>query len=350
MITVPTAPSPEIKLPKNMAYLSGFIERWLWRREQLILAIAKAYCLCDPKAHLHLESVRPFIPEELRREVWPTPGQMNYVGAPKTSIARLRQGNLGIEDKLRPWTPEFFLGLRLSEGLQEKEIGRFRIDVSALPELVEDMAKWHIAGKLGTDDGYGRRRLVGCLATLLPAVDPMGASVLAGLFAGARLIKIAGEQWLEFPVSDQVKSLLDSWTILYEPSSGTRMKKNMLRVSPFFAALFADLMPNCSRERILNLRRPAMCPLLALVYWGWLYSPIKKGMRILPYADALPFGCSRRTFYRQGWKRKELHWKAVHMGILSVDQRLRVHLNDWFNRHQDMRDREFGGISALPTT
>jgi hypothetical protein len=63
-------------------------------------------------------------------------------------------------------------------------------------------------------------------------------------------------------------------------------------------------------------------------------SPIKKGMRILPLADALPFGCSRRTFYRRGWKRDELHWQAVHMGILSVDQRLRVRVNDWFEQHR----------------
>jgi hypothetical protein len=206
--------------------------------------------------------------------------------------------------------------------LQEKEAGRFRVDANAHPELVEDIANWHIAGKLGSDDGFGRRRLVGCLATLLPPVDPIGASVLAGLFAGARLIEIDEEQWFEFSASDQAKALLDSWTILYEPSNAIRTNKNMLRVSPFYAALFADLMPAHSKQRILSLRRPAMCPLLALLYWDWLYSPIKPNERILPFPNALPFGCSRRTFYRRGWKRKELHWKAVHMGLLSVDQQL----------------------------
>ena len=318
--------------------------------QQINLAVARAYVLADPKAHLKPEVVWPYMQVAVPGGYCPTVCLMRYAGAPKAAIARLQKGDLGIEESLRPWTAEFFLGLRLSGGLQEKEMGRFRIDATALPELVEDIATWHIAGKLGTDDGFGRRRLVGCLATQLLPVDPMGASVLAGLFAGARLIKTAGEQWLEFPASDQVKTLLDTWTILYEPSNGTRMKKNMLRVSPFFAALFVGLMPNRSKERILSLRRPAMCPLLALLHWDWLYAPIKKGMRILPFADALPFGCSRRSFYRRGFKRDRLHWQAVHMGILSVDQKLRVRIRHWFESHQEMRTQRVGGISALPTT
>jgi hypothetical protein len=302
-------------------------------RKQISLAIARAYVLADPKAHLKPLVAWPYIKAAVPGYLWPTVCSLHYAGAPRSAIDRLRMGDLGIENEMRPWTPEFFLGLRLSGALQEKEAGRFRIDATAPPELVEDISKWHIAGKLGTDDGFGRRRLVGCLATLLPPADPEGESVLAGLFAGARLIEIDREQWLEFAASDQVKSLLDSWTILYEPSIGTKTKKNMLRASPFFAALFADLMPNCFRERILILRRPAMCPLLALLHWDWLYSPLKTHTRILPFADALPYGCSRRTFYRRGWKRKELHWQAVHMGILSVDQRLWVRINHWYESH-----------------
>ena len=302
--------------------------------QQINLAVARAFVLSDPKAHLKPDVLWPYMQAAVPGGYCPTVCRLRYAGAPKAAIARLQKGNLDIEESLRPWTAEFFLGLRLSGGLQEKELGRFRVDATALPELVEDIAQWHIAGKLGTDDGFDRRRLVGCLATQLLPVDPMGASVLAGLFAGARLIKTAGEQWLEFPASDQVKTLLDTWTILYEPAKGARTKKNMLRTSPFFAALFVGLMPNCSRERILSLRQPAMCPLLALLHWDWLYAPIEKGMRILPFADALPFGCSRRTFYRLGFKRDELHWKAVHMGLLGVDQKLRVRMNDWFEQHR----------------
>jgi hypothetical protein len=302
-------------------------------RKQVNLAIARAYVLADPKAHLKPQVAWPYIKAAVPGYLWPTICSLHYAGAPQAALARLRKGELGIENEMRPWTPEFFLGLRLSGALQEKEAGRFRIDATVHQELVEDISKWPIAGRLGTDDGFGRRRLVGCLVTLLPAVDPQGESVLAGLFTGAPLIKIDGEQWLEFPASDQVKSLLDTWTILHESSKAMKKGKEMLRVSPFYAALFMDLMPNCSKERVLKLRRPAMCPLLALLHWEWLFAPLKTHMRILPYADALPFGCSRRTFYRRGWKRKELHQKAVHMGLLSVDQRLRVRINHWFESH-----------------
>jgi hypothetical protein len=259
---------------------------------------------------------------------------MRYAGAPKAAIARLRKGDLGVDQNLFPWTGEFFLGLRLSEGLHEKEAGRFRVNADALPELIQDIDGWHIAGKLGTDDGFGRRRLVGCLATLLPPVDPKGASVLAGLFAGATLTEVDRQQWLEVPASDEAKALLANWTILFTDSIAARPRRNMLHVSPFYAALFADLMPAHSKQRLLTLCRPAMCPLLALLHWDWLYAPIKKGMRILPFPDALPFGCSRRTFYRHGWKRDELHWKAVHMGLLGVDQKLRGRMKDWFAQHR----------------
>jgi hypothetical protein len=157
--------------------------------------------------------------------------------------------------------------------------------------------------------------------------------VVAGLFAGAQLRTIAGEQWLEVPDTQAIRQLLESWSIIFSSSQHIR-HQNYLKVSPFFAALFANLLPACSGERILNVRKPAMCPLLALLYWDWLYAPIKRGMRILPLADALPFGCSRRTFYRKGWKRDELHWKAVHMGLLGVDQKLRGRMKDWFAQHR----------------
>ena len=325
-----------------------------WQREvlhqQINLAVARAFVLSDPKAHLKPDVLWPYMQVAVPGGYCPTVCCMRYAGAPKASLARLQQGDLDIEDKLWPWTAEFFLGLRLSGGLHEKEAGRFRVHAAALSELIQDIDGWHIAGKLGTDDGFGRRRLTGCLAPHLPSKDPLGDSVVAGLFAGSRLRTIDGEQWLEFPASDQVKTLLDTWTILYESSNGTRTKNNMLRTSPFFAALFVGLMPNCSKERILSLHRPAMCPLLALLFWDWLYSPLKPGMRILPFADALPFGCSRRTFYRWGWKREQLHWMAVHAGLLGVDQKLRVRIRHWFESHEAMRTQRVGGISALPTT
>jgi hypothetical protein len=338
MMPAQTIANPEIKIPSNMSWYPGFIDRWLWRREQVILAIAKGYCLLDPKAHLHLESVRPFLPEQLRRGVGPTPCQMLYVGAPRTAIARLRQGNLGIEDGLQPWTPEFFLGLRMSGALSEKEAGRFRIDTRSHPELIQDIAEWHIAGRVGCNDGFGRRRLLGCLvASHLPVQDRYGASVVAGLFAGARLTQVDGEEWLELPNNEAVNELLENWTILRYPSRCAR-GRHYLKIPPFYGALFINAMPTHSRRRILGIRKPAMSPALAILYWEWLFGPISKGMRVLPFADALPFGCSLRSFYRKGWRREGLHYKAVsEYKILSINFRLRDLLRQWFESHHANR-------------
>jgi hypothetical protein len=301
--------------------------------ERINLAVARAYVISDSKAHLRPRVVWPYLKATVPGGYWPTLCRLRYAGAPQAALTRLRNGDLGIEENLGLWTAEFFLGLTLSGGLQEKETGRFRIDTAAHPELAEDIAQWHIAGKLGNDYGFGRRRLVGCLATQLPTKDPVGASVVAGLFAGARLRSIAGECWLELPDNEAVRQLLEKWSIRFSSSQRIR-RQDYLNVSPFYAALFADLMPAHSQQRILGIRKPAMCPLLPVLYWDWLYSPLRPGMRILPFADALPFGCSRRTFYRRGWKRDELHWKAVHMGLLSVEQLLRVRLHHWIESHQ----------------
>lgn len=332
------------RIPQRRSWDRGYVQRWLWRREQIILAIAKAYCLRDAKAHMKMEAVRPFLPEELLFEVGPTPCQMLCVGAPRAAMKRVRMGNLGIEDQIKPWTAEFFQGLKLAGALSQKEPGRFRIDAKSHPELVVDISEWKIAGSLGNDDGFGRRRLVGCLpATYLPVQDPASASVIAGIFAGARLSSVAEENWLEVPDVDEVKKVLQSWTILNHPSRDIR-RRSHIRVSPFFAALFTELMPQHSQKRILGIRDPALSPDLALLYWEWMFRPVKRGMRILPFADALPFGCSRRTFYRRGWRRKELHRIAVQeYGIVGVDSRLGARLRGWFESHKAAR----GEVAAL---
>ena len=337
----------EYELPKRMAWDADYVRLWKLRRERLRLAIAQAYVLKDAKAHLHRESVWPFVPEG--SGIWATPCEMLYVGAPKTALARLRQGNLGIEDQLRPWTAEFFLGLKLAGALTEKEPYKFRINAKIYPELVADISAWHIAGRLGGDDGFGRRRLVGCLAAShLPVKDLQSDAVIAGLFAGARVSTSDGMQWLELPDDDAVKKLLENWTVLNYPSRQVR-KRTYIKVSPFYAAFFAELMPAHSRQRMLSIRNPAMCPILPVMYWEWLFGPGMKGMRILPFADALPFGCSVRSFYRRGWQRKNLHRKAVlEYKILAVDFRLRVLMRKWFESHNAKRNGSSDDLQPKP--
>src|ERR1039458_4418329 len=314
--------------------------RWPAIREAFLLGIARAYLLVDAKAHLR----SGYVDLVWDCDIWPCPPsvcQMRYAGAPKTAIERLRQGKLGIDDKLGCWTGDFFLGLKLSRALAEKEIGRYRIDSKLHPELVSDIQNWILAGRLGAADRDGRRRLIACPAARhLPAENPQGDGVLAGLFAGARLSKIGGESWLELPDEEPVRRLLTDWTILHYPSRRIE-RRSYLKVSPFYAPLVADLIPEHSRMRILNIRKSAMCPALPIFYWEWLYSIVKEGMTTLPFADALPFGISRWTFYRHGWRRYGLHRKAVlELGILTVDPRLRKRMEQWFERHhQERRER-----------
>lgn len=318
-------------------YAAIIAERRQVRREAFLLAIARAYVLVDTRAHQR----RSWVELVWDKAGYPAPTvcQMRYAGAPKAAIARLRQGNLGIDDKLGCWTGEFLYGLKLSGALAEKEPGRYRIDTKHHPELVSDIQNWILAGRLGGPDRDGRRRLIACpAATHLPAEDPQGAAVIAGLFAGARLSEIGGERWLEMPDDERIRQLLDSWTILHFPSRPIQ-RRSYLKVSPFYAPLFADLVPDRCRERILSIRHPAMYPTLAIIYWDVGFSLLKKGMRVLPFADALPYGCSRRTFFRHGWRRKELHRKAVlELGILSVDSRLRNRMHRWFEEHHIQRD------------
>ena len=157
------------------------------------------------------------------------------------------------------------------------------------------------------------------------------------MFAGARLSEINGEFWLELPDDAHTRQILTAWTILHYPSRLIN-RRNYIKVSPFYAPLFADLMPEHSRVRILRIQNPAMCPLLPILYWDWLFSMLKERMPVLPFADALPYGISRRSFFRHGWRRKGLHRQAVlEVGILTVDPRLRNRLENWFEEHQKLR-------------
>lgn len=312
-------------------------ERRQARRKAFLLAIARAYVLVDARAHQRRSWIELIWDEKAGYPV-PTVCQMRHSGAPKAAIARLHQGKLGIDDKLGCWTGDFFLGLKLSGALAEKEVGRFRIDSKLHPELISDIQNWVLAGRLGAVDRDGRRRLIACpAATHLPAEDPQGAAAIAGLFAGARLSEIGGEHWFELPDEERTRHLLDSWTILHSPSRRIQ-RRNYIKVSPFYAPLFADLMPERCRERILSMRNPAMCPTLAILYWEAGFSMVMDSMTVLPFADALPFGFSRRSFFRHGWRRKGLHRKAVlEYGILSVDPRLRERMHRWFEQHQKQR-------------
>jgi len=234
-------------------YKAFIAERRKTRHDAFLTAIARAYVLVDARAHQQRRSVELVWDNNMGYPRPPTECQMRYAGAPKAAISRLRQGNLGIEAKLGCWTGGFLLGLKLAGALVEKEPGRYRIDGKLHPELVSDIQSWVLAGRLGAADQDGRCRLIACPAVAhLPADDRQGAGVVAGLFAGARLTEIGGERWLELPADERNRQLLDAWTILNSPSRQIQ-HRNYIKVSPFYAPLFADLMPERSRERISSV-------------------------------------------------------------------------------------------------
>ena len=212
-------------------------------------------------------------------------------------------------------------------------------------ELVADLEGMHVTGVFESRPTLsGLRRLRRCPSMYLPLEEPDCPSVLAGVFAGAVMREVDGESWLDLPGSDGIQELLGRWTIHCVPQS--HRGDPVLRVSPFYAALVAHLMPPHSRERILSVQIAGGCPFLAVVYWQMAMN--RRFMRYMPFHDALPFGCSKATFFRRGWRRKEL-WRIASctMGITGVAPRLRALMVRWFEARA--AERQWRGRSVEGT-
>ena len=263
----------------------------------------------------------------------PTGRQLQTLGGVRAVLSRVARGGLDAERCMGLWTPGFLFGLRMSGALR-REGNAWSIWVRTHQELLSDMEAMPMPHRLEPKAGRnGVRRLRRCPAMLFPPSDPQGAEVVAGLFAGAVLREGQQGQWLELPATSEVMSLLEDWTVLCSRQRLFRGQP-MVGVSPFFGALFAHMMPPRAMERVLNAKRPAMCPLLPALYWEWAFC--RRGQRMLPSNDALPFACSRRTCFRRGWSRKDsrLHRQAIEAGICHVDPRLRELMVRWFEEHR----------------
>ena len=197
--------------------------------------------------------------------------------------------------------------------------------------MLNDLADMKLCRRLESCAGRnGIRRLRRCPAPFLPPESPNGPRVIAGLFAGAVLREHQGEQWLQIPTCQDVQELLRLWSIF--PSHSILFRgKPLLLISPFYGALFADLMPPHSAARIQELARPGDCPMLPLIYWDLAWS---RPHRRWPAAGELPFSCSRATAYRHGIRRRELHRSTViDRGITGVSDSLRARMREWIERY-----------------
>jgi len=128
---------------------------------------------------------------------------------------------------------------------------------------------------------------------------------------------------------------LDDRTIVY----GTRVasvRHPWLIVSPFYSALHAHLMPPRSAERVTQVKKPGNCPFLAVLCWDWCMSQPR--LRHMPFPSALPYGCSRWTEHRRGWKRRDLHRRCIsEVGITHIDKTLRQLMVRWFDRNPEAK-------------
>ena len=138
---------------------------------------------------------------------------------------------------------------------------------------------------------------------------------------------------MELPDTPAVRSLLDDWGI---PAKDTRRNgRGWLWVSPLFAMLVVHLMPPRSAGRIRAVRKAGGCPFLSVVLWQMAMTA--KGRRYMPFPDALPFGCSKATFFRRRWRRRDLNKAGwLELGI-RITPKLRELLVDWFGRRASER-------------
>lgn len=297
-------------------------------RDPVLLALAREFCLKGDEAH----RVNWKLPNCTNRIYRPTKGQIRHRGGIQAVMDQIRRGDLGIEEQLRPWTGGFWRGLIMSGAVRPQSgrtSRRYQIWASSHVELIRDLEEAKIGMHLEQETGKsGCRRLTRCSSILLPVEDE--ADVIAGLFAGATLTEdIEGQTWLTLPASDDVVNLLKKWTIVHRPWAPFRNRERIV-VSPFYGMLFRDRMPAHSSKRIQSISKPALGEIMPLMYWEAYFAREKK--RILPFAGALPYGISPRTFRRRKYQREELHKLAVKHGITSLAAPLRQVMTAWHER------------------
>ena len=150
---------------------------------------------------------------------------------------------------------------------------------------------------------------------LLPATEPHGVDVLAGLLAGARWSR---EEWITVPRSSEVKDLLWWYRIPVRPAP-----RDCFRISPFWGVCLVGEMPSACAARML-VEQPGDCPLLPLALIEALWGAGGPPHWLMPRnAWELPYACCHVTRKGRGWNRKYLQFAARRFGVANLPQQTR---------------------------
>ena len=322
------------------------------RRQRTIDGCARCYVLVTDRPLSNRRALWNLTDPPTNRYGWRWPynqrvSENRYIrdtAGRKVVIDRISQGGLGIEDRLGVWNGSFWAGLRASGAIRRGPGTEWRIWERQHRELVADLSEMTLMHRLEPRPAkHGQRRLRRCYASLLPSGEATERSLLAGLFAGAAMAEIQGEQWLELPDSADVRSTLGDWGIPFRPHERPR-NRMILWVSPLYGALVAHLMPPHSAARMLAVRKAGGCPFLPAVLWQMAMTA--KGRRYMPFPDALPFGVSRATFFRRRWRRKELN----RIGWLDLGIRIAPKLRELMVEWHDRRAQERAALRPSPVS
>lgn len=284
-------------------------------RALIIEACAKADLLLKKRAHKRPELIRPFWKEPLLPSCW----QVKAAGGWTAIKKRIKQGGLGIKG---PWTGDLILGLKISGALRQcKHFNhgtQHYIPKYIRPVLLESLSNKPFC--------YSVNNLFisSPMINYYPPETGDGEAVIAGMLGGA-LIK---NGWLCIPDTQLGSGLLEAWSILYKPDNG------WLRVSPFYGALFAAWLPDAMAQRITD-PIPALCPLLPAIYWDLCLR--EKYREVIPFANALPYGCSPKKFFKLGWHRRDMYGMARSIGIYHVHPKLQNVIKQWWKQFKSDR-------------
>ena len=296
------------------------------RKEAILTACAVASIYLGPRAYQNHRLLAPYWqgkgdPPTHKQVEAATP-----LGGFKRGIIQRIQKGLDID--VSPWTGGFWHGLKLARAIYRRS--HKQVFGNHQDALIEDLLSSKIAKGLSKVDKKGRRILKQCSAVHMCPNGDDDITILAGLFAGARLRSTAsGRSYYSVPATEEVRKVIDHWGLAIHNKS-----KYGYGLSPFYAALLIEHMPMATAARALLVKNPVQCPMLPLAYWEVLFGD--EGMPLPPRLGVLPFICADITRKRHKWTHRIIHKAAVALGVASVNAPMRELIRNYRRNYENL--------------